>query len=339
MLDPSLPPPARLFQMITASWITQSVVVAAKLNIADRIKDGPASVEALAAATGVHAPSLYRVLRALASIGVFTETEPGRFGLTPVGDCLRSDAPGSLRAYALMTGDAWCQNVVINLMSCVETGKPATARLYGVDNIFQYFEAEPEAAANFNEAMSSFAQQMHRAAVAAYDFSGVRRLVDVGGGHGALLASILSRHPEMRGVLFDLPRVVRDARAGLERAGVAERCEVTGGDFFRSVPEGADAYILSAVVHDWSDQDSLVLLRNIRRAIADGGRLLLVESVIQPGDAPDFGKLMDLAMMLAGGGRERTEAEFRELLAGAGFRLSRVLPTASATSVLEAVPV
>ncbi|WP_437733798.1 methyltransferase [Sorangium sp. So ce1335] len=338
MLDPSMPPPARLFQMINASFITQSVVTVAKLGIADRLKDGPLPVEALAESTGAHAPSLYRVLRALASLGVFSETEQGSFGLTPVGDCLRSDAPGSLRAYALMTGDAWCQHCVIDLSRCVETGTPATTRLYGLDNIFQHFDAEPAAAANFNEAMSSFARQIHSAAVAAYDFSGVRRLVDVGGGHGALLASILSRHPEMRGVLFDLPRVVRDALAGLERAGVAERCEVAGGDFFRAVPEGADAYILSAIVHDWSDDDALVLLRNVRRAIADDGRLLLVESVIMPGDAPDFGKLLDLAMMLVGGGRERTEAEFRALLAAAGFRLTRVLPTASANAVIEALP-
>ncbi|WP_433931864.1 methyltransferase [Sorangium cellulosum] len=338
MHEQSMPPPARVLQMITASWITQAIVTAAKLDIADRVKEGPVAVEVLAEAAGVHAPSLYRVLRALTAVGVFAETEPGCFGLTPLADCLRSDAPGSLRAYALMTGDAWCQHSVIDLLRCVETGKPAPTRLYGVDNLFQYFETAPEAAAHFNDAMTSFATQIHRAAAAAYDFSGVRRLVDVGGGHGALLASILSRHPEMRGVLFDLPRVVGDAQASLERAGVAARCEVAGGDFFRSVPEGADAYILSAILHDWSDEESLVLLRNIRRAIADGGRLLVVEAVIQPGNGPDFGKIFDLAMLVAGGGRERTEAEFRALLAAAGFRLSRMFPTASPTTVIEAVP-
>ncbi|XXY17245.1 methyltransferase [Sorangium sp. So ce216] len=180
--------------------------------------------------------------------------------------------------------------------------------------------------------------EVHRAVVEAYDFSGVRRLVDVGGGHGALLAAILSRHPEVRGVVFDQPHVVRGAHANLERAGVAARCELMGGDFFCSVPGGADAYILSAIIHDWSDEDAVLLLKNIRRAIAGGGRLLLVESVIQPGSTPDFGKLLDLEMLIACGGRERTEPEIRALLAAAGFRLARVFPTASATSVIEAVP-
>ena len=334
----SIPPSASLLQMMAGPWVAQAIFTAANLGIADRVKDGPVSVEALAEATGVHAPSLYRVLRALASIGVFAESEPGLFGTTPIADCLRSDALGSLRAFALMTGDAWHQRSWSDVLYSVETGKPSTMRLYGVDNLFEYFAAEPEAGAHFNEAMTGFATQVHRAAVAAYDFSGVRRLVDVGGGHGALLAAILARHPEMRGVLFDQPDVVRGARPNLERAGVAARCELMGGDFFRSVPGGADAYILSAILHDWSDEDAAVLLQNIRRAIADGGRLLLVESVIQPGNTPDFGKLLDLEMLIACGGRERTEAEFRALLAAAGFRLARVFPTASATSVIEAVP-
>lgn len=330
------PPQVALLRMMTGYWVAQDVSVAARLGIADHLRDGPLPVADLATATGTHARSLHRLLRALASAGVFAETGDGAFGLTPAAEFLRSDAPDSMRSLAIMYGGeqyrAWA-----DLFASVRTGEPVFEQVFGAA-YFPYLAAHPEADRTFNEAMTGWSAQVDRALVAAYDFSPFGTVIDVGGGHGRMLAAILAAYPTVRGVLFDQPRVVAGAESQLAAAGVAARCELVGGDFFESVPAGGDAYVLAQILHDWDDGRSARILANCRRAIAPNGRLLLVELVIAPGNAPDFGTFLDLHMMTLLGGRERTAEEYAALLAAAGFELGRVVPTGAGASIVEAVP-
>ncbi len=331
------PPPVALLQMIMAPMISRAIYVAAKLGIADRMKDQPQTAAQLAEATGMHAPSLYRVLRALASVGVFAEDDQGCFGLTPLAASLQTEAPGSLRSLALyffgakFHWDAWGE-----ILHSVQTGETAVKHLHGVEP-FAYFERHPEDAAVFNDAMTSISESMKAAIGAAYDFSSLGTLVDVGGGHGSLLAAILQANPRLQGILFDQPSVLEGAARPIEALGVAERCQLVAGDFFASVPSGGDAYILKHILHDWDDERAAAILRNIHRAMAPDGKLLVVDFVIPPGNAPSLGKLIDLEMLLLPGGRERTESEFRTLFRTAGFELTRVLPTPSPVSIIEGV--
>lgn len=330
------PPQVSLLRMMTGYWLAQAVSVAARMGIADLLGDGPRPVGDLAAATGAHAPSLRRLLRALASVGVFAETEDGAFGLTPAAAFLRSDDPDSMRSLAIMYGGeqyrAWA-----DLFESVHTGEPVFERVFGAA-YFPYLAAHPEADRTFNEAMTGWSAQVDRAVLAAYDFSPFGTVVDVGGGHGRMLAAILAANPEARGVLFDRPHVVASAGPLLEAAGVAARCELVGGDFFHEAPPG-DAYVLAQILHDWDDERSAEILANCRRAIAPNGRLLLVELVIAPGNASDIGKLLDLHMMTLLGGRERTAEEYGALLAAAGFEVTGVIPTRGGASIVEAAPV
>jgi O-methyltransferase domain/Dimerisation domain len=330
------PPHVALLQMMTGYWVSQSVYVAAKLGIADLLGDGPKHHEVLATATHTHSPSLYRLLRALASVGVFSETTPGSFGLTPNAALLQSDAPHSMRALAVMYGEeqyqAWG-----DMLKSVATGDTAFDRVFGT-SYFPYLAGHPESNETFNQAMTGWSALLDAAVLAAYDFSQFQTMVDVGGGYGRLLAAILRTYPRMRGVLFDQPHVVAGAGALLRESGVTERCETVGGDFFVELPRGADAYVLAQIVHDWDDQRSLTILKTCRRAIGPTGKLLLVEMVIAPGNESDFGKFLDLHMLANVGGRERTEAEYRTLLAEAGFRLTVVVPTQAGSSVVEAIP-
>jgi O-methyltransferase domain/Dimerisation domain len=330
------PPQVALLQMMTGYWVSQSVYIAAKLGLADLLLAGPEQYTALAAASRTHPPSLYRLLRALASVGVFRETEAGWFELTPTAALLRSDNPNSMRALAL----TYCEEQYRtwgDMLKSVETGDTAFDRVFGT-SYWSYLTRHPEANETFNQAMTNWSAQLDQAVLAAYDFSQFNTLVDVGGGYGRLLATILRAHPRLRGVLFDRPQVVEGAVSSLKDAGMSERCATVGGDFFEDVPPG-DAYILSQIVHDWDDERSLRILKTCRRAIAPTGKLLVVELVIAPGNQPDFGKLLDLHMLAMAGGRERTEAEYRTLLAGAGFRLTQVAATQAGASVIEAVPV
>jgi hypothetical protein len=319
--------------MITGYWTTQAVYVAAKLKIADLLADGPRSAEDLARATGTHAPSLYRLLRALASMGMFAETGSSLFELTPLAALLRRDAPGSQWALAVMSGEehykAWGE-----LLYSVETGKIAFDKLYGMP-VFDFLSRNVEQAKVFDAAMVGVHGRESSAMVDAYDFSGIQVLADVGGGNGSLLTAVLKAHPSMRGLLYDLPGVVERARPNLAAAGVGERCDVVGGSFFESVPPGADAYLMRHIIHDWDDDKSLTILRNIHRVLPADGRLLLVEGVIPPGNDPCFGKLLDLTMLTIPGGKERTEAEYRELFRTAGFELTRIVPTNAEVSVIE----
>jgi hypothetical protein len=323
-----------MLQLIAGFWVSRALYIAAKLGIADLLKGGPKNSEELAQATGMHLPSLYRVLRALASVGVFAEDGHGRFTLTPLAATLRTDVPGSLRAFAIAElGEdhypAWGE-----VLHSIKTGEIAFDHLFGMD-VWQYRAQHPEEGRIFDEAMASFSSVVNAAIVDSYDFSSLGTIVDVGGGDGSLIASILQANPGMKGVLFDLPHVVAGARRRIEAEGLAERCEVVAGDAFTSVPSGGDAYLLKWIIHDWDDERSVAILKNCHRAMAAHGKLLLVEAVIPHGNTPSFHKFMDLNMLVMTGGRERSEAEYRVLLEAAGFRLTRVILTQSEMSVIE----
>jgi hypothetical protein len=323
--------------MITGYWISQAIYVAAKLGIADLLKDGPKTDDELAQATGAHPRSLYRLLRALASVRVFAEAEDGRFGLTPLGEYLQTGIPGSVRALTINHGERLYRPWG-DLLHSVRTGETAFNHIFGMD-VWQYATQNPEAVAIFNEAMTELTTQISTAVVAAYAFSRSSKIVDIGGGNGALILSILQANPQMSGVLFDLPHVIESAKKHLDAAGLTGRCAVVAGDFFASVPSGGDTYILKNIIHDWDDEHALKILQNCHRAMAENGKLLLVEGIIPPGNEPSFGKLVDLNMLVMAGGGERTEAEYRALLAAAGFQLTNVVPLQSplSFSVIEGV--
>jgi hypothetical protein len=323
--------PDQMARMMTGHWVSQAIYVAAKLGIADRLADGPQTAEELARATETHARSLYRVLRALASVGVFAEDAERRFSLTPMADLLRADVPGSQRAAVLMMVgqfyDAWG-----DLIGSVRSGRPAFETLHG-QRFFEFLGENTDEARVFDDAMTALNDRKTRAVLEAYDLSDISVLADIGGGNGSNLLATLRRYPEMRGILFDLPGVVE--RAEVREAGIADRCDVVGGSFLEAVPGGADAYLLRHILHNWDDARAAEILRNVRRAMSEGAKLLVVERVIPTGNDPMFGKLMDLTMLVVHGGMERTEEEFRRLFEATGFRLIRIVPTTSDVRVIE----
>jgi hypothetical protein len=322
-------------QMVTGCLVSQLTYVAAKLAIADRLADGPKTAAQLASAVDAHPQSLYRVLRALAALGVFVEDADGRFALTPLASPLRREAPDSLHAFALMWGETFWP-ACGSLLHCVRTGQTAFDHLHGM-GAFEYMRQHPQAAEIFDQAMSNLTRVQAAAIVGAYDFSGVRTLVDVGGGKGTLLAVVLRAHPAMRGVLYERPEVLPAARKALEGEGLLGRCELKRGDFFVSVPEGGDTYALKDVVHDWDDERASAILTNCARAMGPRAKLLLIERGLPPRNVLGPGKMVDVVMLAMTGGRERTEPEYAELLSRAGLRLARAVPTGSEPMVLEAV--
>jgi SAM-dependent methyltransferase len=324
-----------LNQMIVGSWVTQAIYVAADLGIADRLAAGPRTADDLACEAGVHGPSLYRLMRALACAGLFREDGGGRFSPTPMGKMLSSDAPGSKRSLAIMSG-AELYRSWGSLRSSVETGGAAFDAVFGKP-FFRYMGENPDRWRIYDSAMTGIHDAETGPVIDAYDFTPFRKIVDVGGGNGTALAAILRRHPDARGVLFDLPAVAERARQAFAGSDVAGRCDFTGGDFFDSVPAAGDAYLLRHVVHDWEDREAVAILARCREALRPGGRVLVVETVIPPGDEPCFGKWLDLMMLLVGG-RERTEGEYRALFSAAGLRVTRIVPTAHEVSVIEGVP-
>ncbi len=324
-------------RMIVGYRLSQALYVAAKLGIADLLAEGTRRVEDLAGATGAHPSSLYRVLGLLASEGVFEELVEGRFALTPLAEPLCSNAPDSLRARAIFDGEEWNWHPWCNLLHSTKTGGSAFDHTYGVA-VFDYLKETPEAALSFDNLMAARTRPWALSVVDAYDFADIGTLVDVGGGYGALLAAILAANPHLKGVLVDLPHVVAGAQPKLEDAGLADRCETAAGDFFQSVPEGGDAYILKHVLHDWDDDRCVSILENCRRAISNEGRLLVVEILIVPGNEWDYGKYLDLNMLVLAKGRERTEEQYRTLLEVAGFTLSRVVAARSELSIIEGRP-
>jgi SAM-dependent methyltransferase len=326
-----------LRELLCGFWVSQSIYVAAKIGVADILAGGPQSCERLAETAGVEVGALYRVMRTLASYGLFEESETQCFGLTPLGSLLQTSVPMSLRSLAIWNGEmsykAWG-----DVLHAVETGQPTTRRVLGM-NLFDYLWQKPEVGQIFNDAMSGLATQVSQAVVAAYDFSGSGSVVDIGGGQGTLLEAILRVYPEMHAILFDAPAVVEGVNQRLEAMRLAERCEVVGGDFFERVPEGGDIYLLSSVLHDWDDEHSLLILRNCRRAMRQNGKLLLIECVIPHSSEPCFSKLLDLQMLVVTGGRERTEKQFRTLLSAAGFEMRSIISTAIPEHIIEAVAV
>ena len=334
----SPPPEALLTHLLFGGLLQQSIRVAAALGIADLVAGQPQSAAALAAATRTHAPSLYRVLRTLASVGIFAEDADRRFALTPMAALLRRDAPNSLRDFAILQGEEWNWRGVGAMPHAVATGGTAQAHVHGME-LFAFLARRPEDEALFNRAMTSYSLAAVPAIVEACAFSGVRRLADIGGGHGILLAGILRAHPRMDGVLFDLPSVLAGAAELLEREGVRPRVDLVAGDFFEAVPAGADAYILKNILHDWDDERAATILHNVRAAMDARGKVLLVELVVPATAEPSLAKLVDLQMLVTMGGKERTEAEYSALLAASGFRLTGLVPTKSPLQIIEAAPV
>jgi len=326
-----------LLRMTNAFQVSQAIYVAATLGIADLLEDGPKSADELAKTTGTHAPTLYRLLRALASVGIFIETD-GRFGMTPLAEYLSTDTPGSLRKFVMLIGQQSFWRSWGHLLHSVRTGEPAFPEVYGMAP-WEYWADHPEEDAVFKAAMTSLSSGVVAAVVRSYDFSGIGVLLDVGGGEGALLATILAANPSLRGILFDQPHVVGTVGALLERAGVADRCEVVGRSFFEAVPTGADAYLLKSVIHDWDDAAATEILRACRSAMDDRGKLLVVERIIQPGNDPDPAKFSDLNMLVIPGGQERTADDFELLYAEAGYKLSNIIHTGSPYNIIEGTPV
>lgn len=327
-------PSAAMLQLMSGFWISRALYIAAKLGIADYLQDGSKTVDELAAASGTHAPSLYRVLRALVSVGVFVEDEKKGITLTPLSETLRTDIPGSLRAFATVElGEehypAWGE-----LLHSVRTGEIAFDRAFGMP-VWKFFSQNPDNAKTFNDAMTGMTLAVNKAVLSSYDFSPISKIVDVGGGHGSLIASILKANTQMKGVLFDAPPVIEGAHRRFESEGLADRCEVAAGDFFSSVPSGGEAYILKWIIHDWDDEQSITILKNCHRAMTENGKLLLVEAVVPRGSEPHFSKFMDLNMLVMTGGRERTADEYRMLLEASGFGLTRIVSTESAMSIIE----
>jgi hypothetical protein len=336
---PGQTPPAHvgMMQLLNGSYIAGAVACLAQLRIPDLVEAGPRSAEELASQIGAHPQALYRLMRATASVGVLSEGSDGKFSETPMSAVLRSDATASLRAFAIMGWREWCARGWAHLEYCVRTGKQALDQIYGAP-VFKYFEQNPEEAQIFNGAMTSLSAIDSPAVAEAYSFDQIRSLVDVGGGHGLLLATILARNPHLTGTLYDEPHVIEGARSGPLKP-VMERCALVSGDMFSSVPAGADAYIMKHIIHDWPDDLCLKILKACRSAVNSGGKLLVVDTVIHPGNDFSPGKFLDLQMLIFPGGCERTEKQFRDLFAATGWQLSRILPTASMESIVEGVPV
>jgi hypothetical protein len=328
--------PMSLISIATGYWLSQALFVAAKLGIADLLTNGPRSASQLAEIVDAHPGALYRILRALAGAGVFTEDMEGRFELTPIGECLRSDTPSTVLPYIQMFGSAWHWRAWGELMHSVRTDEPAFEHVFG-KQIFQYLAEHRDDARTFDAAMTSRSRQEEPAVAAAYDWPD-GTIVDVGGGRGSQLAAILGLVPACRGILFDLPHVIRAATELFDEATLTARCEIVAGDFFEQVPAGGDLYLLKKVIHDWDDQRARLILKNCRAAMREGARLVLVEHVLAGRNEPSWSKLLDLQMLvLTPGGRERSEAEYAALLASAGLSLNRVIPTAAGISLIDAV--
>jgi hypothetical protein len=333
-----LPPADAMLQLTMGALVSQAISVIARLGVADVLAGGPQPVGEIAERVGAHSAALYRVLRALGDVGVVAELEDRQFALTPLGELLRSDVPGSLRGWATMVGMPFHRYPWTDLYESVQTGESAFDRVHGT-KVFDYLAEHPEDAVIFDAAMTPISTNESVSLVEAYDFSRFSTIVDVGGGRGDLLAVILSANPHLQGVLFDVPTVAAGSHEDLSDAEVLDRCKVVSGDFFDSVPQGGDAYLLSAIIHDWSDDHAVEILSTCRAAMADNACMLLVEIVLPEGASPSMGKLADLEMLvMTAGGRQRTEAEHCALLGRAGLRLTRIVPSTGMVSLVEAVP-
>ena len=329
--DKSIPPSAQLVQMASAYWVSCIVHAAAKFDLADRLADGPKTAAEIAGPAGLHAPSLHRLMRSL-----LTEKPGKRFALTPLGEALKKGAPGFARSSILTLCNPFFTGSMEALPLSVADGKTAFEKIHGLP-AFDFLGQHPDLASLFSETMVGIHGSEPPAVAKAYDFSKLKTIVDVGGANGNMLATLLTHHRHLTGILADLPHVVKDAPAYLKAKGVAERITIEPHDFFKSVPAGGDAYILSHVIHDWSEAQCLTILGNVHKAMTVQSRLLIVEMVLPQGDEPHFGKILDMVMLALPGGEERTAQEYEALLAKAGFKLAKVVPTESVVSIIEAV--
>ena len=330
--QPQMPPQAIFAQMTMSFIVSQAISVAAKLYIADYLKDGAKSVAELAALTETHEPSLYRLLRGLASAGIFQKQADGRFSNSPLSEILRSDHPESFRAAAHMICDREHWNAHGNMMQSVKTGEIAFEYTFGMP-VFPYYAQNPKPAKVFDNAMTSFGTSIANAVAATYDFSEAQTIADIGGGHGLLLETVLKAAPQAKGILFDQPQVIAGAN-------VSERVETVSGDFFAEIPVEADVYLMKFIIHDWNDEQSVTILQNLAKSAKPGAKALLVESVVEEDDnAPSMSKVMDLNMLVMTGGKERTANEYAELFEKTGFRLTNIYLTSSPMQIVEAVRV
>ncbi len=332
-----MPPEAQLLQLVSGAFVSAAVYTAAKLGIADLLKDGPKSAAQLSTETETDEHSLYRLLRSLASVGAFAEVAPRTFANTPITETLRSDSPKSTRDLTIWMGEPDHWEVFGHLLHSVKTGEPAWDHVHG-EPVFPYlFNTNKELGEIFNRAMTSVSHEAIDSVLEAYDFAGARTIADIGGGYGHVLAAVLAANPDAKGVLFDLDVVLKGAAEMMESHGVADRVSLVSGDFFSEIPVTADIYILKFIIHDWYDDKNQKILRNIRANMPDDGRVLIVETVVPEGNEPHFSKIIDLEMLMAPGGMERTASEFEKLLADSGLKMTRIIPTKGMMSIVEAV--
>jgi len=336
--SPNSAPPAHvgILQMINGAYVAGAISCLAQLGVPDLIENGAKSADELAAQTGTRPDTLYRLMRATASVGVLAEGPDKKFSQTPMSAVLRTNARPSLRGLAIMTGREWHGRGWSRLEHCVRTGKPSIDEIYGMP-IFEYFKRNPEEARVFDDAMTALSSIDGPAIADAYDFSSIRSVVDVAGGRGLLLATLMERNPHLKGTLYEMSHVLEGAKTGALKAHM-DRCTLCSGDMFDSVPSGADAYLMKHIIHDWPDGACVKLLKACRQGVNPGGKLLIVDCVIEPGNGFSPAKFLDLQMLIFPSGRERTEVEFRNLLEASGWKLSRIIPTAAADSIVEGVP-
>lgn len=334
-MSDALPPEAQVIGTLCGLNVSQAMYVAAALGVADELRDGSRPIAEVAAAVGADAGALRRILRTLAMTGCFSEVERGVFTNTPQSETLRSDVPNSVRDLVLWVGSEPHWRVWGSLLDAVKTGQQVWEQVHGTPLFPYLFGENPELGTTFARAMTGFSNATIPAILAAYDFSPAGVIADIAGGYGHTLAAILQANPEARGILFDAPDVLKDASVQLEADGVADRVELVPGDFHEAVPTGADIYLLKHVVHDWDDERARGILANVRDAMGEHGRILIADIVLPEGDAPHFGKIEDLEMLLIPGGVERTEVEFHELVEPVGLKVERVIPTSSLITLVE----
>lgn len=331
-----VPSPTTLLGMIRSYQISQCVYIVAKLKIADLLKDGEQHSDTLAIATNTNKDAIYRLLRTLASFGIFAETQAHYFCLTPLATYLQSNVPNSLNAYAIMSGEEHYQTWG-NLMFSIQTGENAFENLYDM-NIYEFLQQNPVPAKTFDQAMTEFSGIVNPSILSSYNFSSIGKLVDVGGGNGRLLSSILQAYPDMTGVLFDRPNVIDRASDFLASMGVNNRLQLAKGDFFKAIPTGGDAYMMKHIIHNWGDEEAIAILQNCYQTMGEQAILLIIEIVMPPGNDPFMGKFIDMNMLImTPGGRVRSETEYRKLLKTTGFKLTKIVPTESELSIIEAV--
>lgn len=335
MHSKELPLPAQLMMFIVGKWISKPIYAAAELGIADMLTEGPKTITELAQASHTHAPSLYRMMRALSCVGIFAEISDQRFELTPIAEYLKT---GVMRSIALMFNSDWNDRAWGYFLDSIKTGDTAFETAHGMP-VADWLEKNPRAAAVFNEANAIKAAGSHHIITDSNVFSGIDSLTDIGGGLGALMAKILEANPAMQGIVADLPSVIEKAREFIRDRGMEDRCQAVECDFFENIPPGSDAYLLSNILHDWSDERCRRILANCHMAMQARAKLLIIEMVVPPGNEPSMAKLLDLEMFVITGGRERTAVEFKDLLESSGFKLSRIIPTEENICIIEGIKV